>query len=695
MTANLSSSQPPKLLLQSSSPCQTPTASSLAAHSTGWVSSPLPMRHSPSLLTVPALTDAGGQPASTDAVEEPSPATRNSVHSLAADDAEQLELEQQDPQTSNSATKHARAEVRSVQQRQYQVKTDAYWHERVIKQHSNFGALYIFCIGVSAPCGAIYTTWSNTLPVSGTVNLILAIAAVGFGFVALCCCLGEMSATFPFAGGSFGFARALLGKVPGQVVGVAEYLEWVLIGSGFILLVSQGLTQLLGTDPLLEALWLVLLYALTLGLNLMGGYWLYVPFAINTLVSIAFLLVYQLGMARFADWSAYAGTAAGAVADDGITPETTWVINGFGGFLRALPYGLFTLVGFEICPLIADEVQEPKRSVPRGMVASSVLVCSMAVITIVAAVACPQTTYGDLSSTIFPLTDGFALIFGTTDARVSLVFPVFTQWAAFMTCCMAWGRQSFAMSRSGLLPHWLSLTWKRRGTPAAALITGAVLSLGASLLVRFIGSEGAVVANAMLFNIGIIGCCINYEFQALSYLMLRSQYHGVARPFRSPLGIAGAVYVFVVFGLTLAGVMLYDYIWESLAALSTVLAAGLAYYFLYARFHLIMSPEEYRSLFVLYSMRFIRDKQRKALRGDSVNAGAPLTDSCNRAVGAVTSKRVAPSSPLPQRPRGVSSIVSAYRAPVPSPMASNANVRSLVPSRSPTPLVSRGMLEPR
>ena len=366
----------------------------------------------------------------------------------------------------------------------------------------------------------------------------------------------------------------------------------------------------------------------------MGGLYLYVPFFLNTVISVAFLVVYQLGMIRYGDWQANAGIAAGLTQADGVTPETTWFIDGFSGFLRALPYAVFTLVGFEICPLVSDEVHNPKQNVARGMVSASVLVCGMAVITLFAAISCPQLSYGDLSAAAFPLSDGFALIFGGPDAtgvgadpRITALLPVVTQWAAFLTCNMAWGRQMFAMARSGLLPHWLSITWQRRGTPAAALITGTVLSLGAALIVRYMGSSYVAIGNAVLFNIGITGCCINYIFQAASFIMLRVRYNALARPFRSPLGNIGACYVMLIFGLTLAGVAQYPYLGISVAALFTWLGLGLLYYFVYARYHLLMSPEEYRSLFLLYSMQFIRRKQKAAIKGGGANKSAAVDGS--------------------------------------------------------------------
>jgi len=44
-----------------------------------------------------------------------------------------------------SVVSHAKQEMKK-KQREYRVKPDAYWHERVIKTQDNFGALYIFCM---------------------------------------------------------------------------------------------------------------------------------------------------------------------------------------------------------------------------------------------------------------------------------------------------------------------------------------------------------------------------------------------------------------------------------------------------------------------------------------------------------------------------------------------------------------------
>ena len=599
-----------------------------------------------------------------------------------------------------SVVTHAKQAMRT-KQKDYKLKPDAYWHERVIRSH-DFGLGFIFCVGVSAPCGAIYTSWSSILPVSGTCNLLMSIVAIAVGFVVLCLCLGEMSSAFPFAGGSFGFARALLGKTAGQFVGVAESLEWLLIGVGFISLVSQGCTTVFGSDAQLEGLWLVLLYLFSLWLNLMGGLYLYVPFFINTVVSIAFLVVYQLGMIRYGDWQANAGIAAGLTQADGVTPQTTWFVDGFSGFLRALPYAVFTLVGFEICPLLSDEVVNPKLNVARGMVSSSVLVCGMAVITLFAAVSCPQLGYGSLAATEFPLSDGFALIFGGPDAsgvgadpRITVLLPVFTQWAAFLTCNMAWGRQMFAMARSGLLPHWLSATWQRRGTPAAALITGTALSLLAALIVRYMGSAYVAAGNAVLFNIGITGCCINYIFQAASFVMLRVRYNALARPFRSPLGNAGAAYVMLIFGLTLAGVAQYPYLGVSVAALFAWLGLGLLYYFVHARYHLLMSPEEYRSLFLLYSMQFIRQKQKAAIKGGGGGGGGgggSLADR-NGSVGSRRDRAETISRPLPSP---MSAAVHPLRSTSPMPPSSRTTMdKSAANSPAATPKAAAVKQKPR
>ena len=137
---------------------------------------------------------------------------------------------------------------------------------------------------------------------------------------------------------------------------------------------------------------------------------------------------------------------------------------------------------------------------------------------------------------------------------------------------------------------------------------------------------------------------INYIFQAVCYLVLRYRYAALARPFKSPLGLFGAYYTLIIFSLSLIGICWYNYLWQSLLVLFGWIGLGMLYYGVYARFHLLMSPEEYRAMFVLYSIQFIRMKQQRAISGAAHGgnvASSPVTGA--------PSKKLATSGPQPSR----------------------------------------------
>jgi len=85
---------------------------------------------------------------------------------------------------------------------------------------------------------------------------------------------------------------------------------------------------------------------------------------------------------------------------------------------------------------------------------------------------------------------------------------------------------------------------------------------------------------------------ISYAFQALSFILLRVQRPSLARPYRSPLGIPGAVLT-IVLALWTMVYQLSDpaYVKGAYAALVWY-GAGIAYFVLFGRHRLILSPEE-------------------------------------------------------------------------------------------------------
>ena len=70
------------------------------------------------------------------------------------------------------------------------------------------------------------------------------------------------------------------------------------------------------------------------------------------------------------------------------------------------------------------------------------------------------------------------------------------------------------------------------------------------------GERGAAVIQGMLLNMAVAGAMLSYLLQAVSFLVLRARLPGLARPYRSPMGVAGAAVTIVIASVTLVSLAL-------------------------------------------------------------------------------------------------------------------------------------------
>ena len=125
--------------------------------------------------------------------------------------------------------------------------------------------------------------------------------------------------------------------------------------------------------------------------------------------------------------------------------------------------------------------------------------------------------------------------------------------ASFHTIIFAQGRQIYSLSRAGYFPTGLFVTHGLRKTPHVAMITGAVAGLAVMLAVWFgVGSErGSAVIGGTLLNMAVFGAMFSYIMQALSFILLRRNQPDIERPYRSPLGVPGAMATIVIAAVTI------------------------------------------------------------------------------------------------------------------------------------------------
>jgi ethanolamine permease len=139
----------------------------------------------------------------------------------------------------------------------------------------------------------------------------------------------------------------------------------------------------------------------------------------------------------------------------------------------------------------------------------------------------------------------------------------------------------------------LSLTHGTHKVPHVALIVGSLVGFLLMLIVFWVrGADAGAIIGGTLLNMAVFGATISYGFQAISFILLRKNLPHIDRPYRSPVGVPGAVVTLAIAVVTLV-MQLQDEVYrDGVYCAAACYAVGLIYFAVYGRHHLVKSPEE-------------------------------------------------------------------------------------------------------
>ncbi len=453
-----------------------------------------------------------------------------------------------------------------------------YFEARGLRRYAGVGSLW--ALGVGAVISGDFFGWNFGLAAGGFGGLLLATLLITALYAGLCFSIAEMTAALPHTGGAYSFARSALGPWGAYVTGLAENMEYILTPSVIVVGIGGYLSAIThvpaSTEPLL---WLAT-YALFVGLNVAGVEATFRFTVFITALALAILAVF------------YAGAIPHFDLVNARTPgDAPWFPHGARGVLAALPFAIWFYLAIEQLPLAAEEAHTPQRDLPRGILLglATLVACSFLTLVLSAGLAPGAAALGRSDE---PLFESLRAIFGDglgTDALALVAVAGLV--ASFHTIIFAYGRQIYSLSRAGYFPRWLSVTHERRQTPHRALWVGAVIGYAVALAIHRLGSEHPV--GAVLLNLAVFGAVISYALQMLSFVLLRIRLPDIARPYRSPLGVPGALVALVISLATLASLFASDPVYRNVAIGALVwYALGLVYFAIWGRHRLVKSPEE-------------------------------------------------------------------------------------------------------
>ncbi|GAA3301945.1 ethanolamine permease [Glutamicibacter nicotianae] len=438
------------------------------------------------------------------------------------------------------------------------------------------GWILLAGLGIAYVISGDFSGWNLGLAAGGWGGLLIAFVLMGIMYTCMVFGLAEMSSTLPTAGAGYGFARRAMGPLGGFATGMAVLIEYAVAPAAIATFIG-GYIEALGLFGMTNS-WPVYLvtYIVFIGIHMWGvGEALKLMFGI-TAIAIVALLVTVFGLIpHFEPGNLF------DIVPDGSAGSSAFMPFGISGTLAALVFGIWFFLAVEGVPLAAEESQDPKRDMPKGIITAVIFLVfsGAAMLILVPGVAGAEA----MSVSGSPLPEALREAYGQNSALANFVnyAGLAGLVASFFSIVYAYSRQLFALSRAGYLPRVLSLTGSRHTPWVALLVPGTIGFILA-----------AVIRNGdQLINIAVFGATVSYVLLNLSHIVLRIKEPDLTRGYRTPGGIITTSIALVLAVVALIATFVVDILAAGITAGVFVLA--LAYFWFYSRHRLVASaPEE-------------------------------------------------------------------------------------------------------
>jgi ethanolamine permease len=369
------------------------------------------------------------------------------------------------------------------------------------------GTLGLWSLAVGLVISGEYFGWSYGWKEAGTVGFLLSTLLVAVLYLAFIFSFTELTAAIPDAGGPFEYARRAFGPAGGLIAGYAALVEFALappaiaaaLGAYIHFQFEQVPVHAVGITAFVVFVWLNIL-----GIRQAVRFELFV-----TVLAVAELLVFM------------AVVAPGFRLDNFLTNPMP---AGFPGVLAAIPFAIWFFLAIEGVAMAAEEVKDPRRTIPLGYISGIVTLVVLAFGVMIFAGGAGD--WSKLSGIDYPLPEAMAMVVGRQSGWLHMLVAIglFGLLASFHGIILSCSRQIFGLARAGYLPSSLAAVHGTRRTPHVALIATGVF--GAIALLSGQTSE--------LITLSALGALVMYVCSMVALFRLRRTARELERPFRAP-----------------------------------------------------------------------------------------------------------------------------------------------------------------
>ncbi len=406
---------------------------------------------------------------------------------------------------------------------------------------------HLWALAVGMVISGEYFGWNYGWGTAGTMGFLIATLLVTVLYICFIFSFTELTTSIPHAGGPFAYACKAFGPIGGLLAGYATLIEFVFAPPAIAFALGSYVHFLYAGIPVMYTA--VGSYVLFTLINLLGIKESAIFNLIITILAVLELLIF-----------------IGIVAPHFEMQKFTANNESFGlsGIFAALPFAIWFYLGIEGVAMVAEEVTEPHRNIPKGYLLGMATLVLLAL-----AVMIFSGGIGDwrvLSTIDYPLPEAISMAIGKTSAWTKFFAGIglFGLIASFHGLIIGYSRQIFALSRSGFLPAILSRVNTKFRTPHWALLSGGLVGI----ISLFTGTTDKVII------ISALGAVVMYCISMVSLLKM-GQPANDKKSFKTPFYPWFPIIALVLSFVCLIAIIWYNFILSLVFFTGLLLVSGL------------------------------------------------------------------------------------------------------------------------
>jgi APA family basic amino acid/polyamine antiporter len=348
--------------------------------------------------------------------------------------------------------------------------------------------LQALSINISAIIGAGIFTVSGVAAGLAGPSSILAIAIGALIAIFTGMSFAELAHMYAREGGNYEYAREVLGGYAGYIAGFIWIIATIVSGAAVAISFGGYL------DSIIKIAQPEILAAILVGVLGTINY-----FGIKHSARLSLLLI----LVNISVLIFFVVVGVFFVKPSNFVP---FFPNGIGGVLAASSFIFFAYTGFARITMLGEEIEEPKKTIPKAIILSIAISALIYVLVMFALIG--MAPYSTIANSEFPLAQ--AIYFATHNPLIEYIISVGAMIATInvdLTMVLGLSRVIFAMARDNDLPKPFAKL-NRHGAPDRAILFSSLLMIAAIFTINFKNiiafSNGAALTSYAIANLAAI-----------------------------------------------------------------------------------------------------------------------------------------------------------------------------------------------